>query len=191
MAVLWHTGIRLGTLRVIDLEDIDLEDGYFQLRHRHDTSTPLKNGKAAERMIAIGPTYCEMLGEYIEHNRPDVFDDYGREPLLTTSHGRMSEGTIREIVYRVTQPCEFGECPHENDPLSCEFRTHNQRAGCPSSRSPHGIRRGSITHHLRTGVPLEVVADRMNASKVVLALHYDKRTELERMERRREFLQEP
>lgn len=191
MSVLWHTGIRLGSLRAIDLGDIDLDVGWFQIRHRPDSGTPLKNGEPAQRMIAIGPEYRKMLEAYIEHNRIAVTDDHGREPLLTTSHGRMSEGTIREIVYTVTQPCEFGgDCPHDNDPLDCVFRDHSQRSGCPSSRSPHGIRRGSITHHLRTGVPLEVVSDRMDASNEVLEQHYDKRTEFERMERRREFLQE-
>lgn len=190
MSVLWHTGIRLGSLRAIDLDDVDLDGGWFQLRHRPDTGTPLKNGEPAQRKIAIGPKYCEMLEAYMEHNRPQVTDDHGRAPLLTTNHGRMSEGTIREIVYSVTQPCEFGDCPHDADPLDCEFRAHSQRGGCPSSRSPHGIRRGSITYHLRTGVPLEVVSDRMDASNEVLEQHYDKRTEFERMERRREFLQE-
>lgn len=61
---------------------------------------------------------------------------------------------------------------------------------CPSSRSPHGLRRGSITTHLRDGMPPEVVSDRVNVSKEVLDRHYDERTEREKMEIRREFLRE-
>lgn len=120
---------------------------------------------------------------------PSLNSDHGRQPLITSSRGRLSEGSIRETIYRVTQPCEIGECPHEKDPKTCEYRQHSQRAGCPSSRSPHGIRRGSITNHLRTGSPQEVVSDRANVSGDILDQHYDERTDREKMEIRREFLE--
>lgn len=188
LSLLWHTGVRLGTLRAIDVDDVDLERESIRIRHRPDSGTPLKNGKAAQRLIAIGRQHVNMLDDYLAHNRPDTTDEYGREPLIATHSGRAYPGTIRNWVYSATQPCEFGECPHDIDPADCEYRNYGQGAGCPSSRSPHGIRRGAITHHLRTGVPLEVVSDRMNASDDVLETHYDKRTERERMERRREFI---
>lgn len=61
---------------------------------------------------------------------------------------------------------------------------------CPSSRSPHALRRGSITHHLREGTPEKVVSDRMNVSSDILERHYDRRSEREKMESRREFLRD-
>ena len=189
-AILWHTGIRLGTLRAFDVGDFDRDAQCLDVCHRPETGTSLKNKKAAERSIAIGPHYCEVLKDYIAHNRENVTDDHGRRPLITSSRGRLSEGSIRETIYRVTQPCDYGECPHDKDPMTCEYRQHSQRAGCPSSRSPHGIRRGSITNHLRTGSPQEVVSDRANVSGDILNQHYDERTEREKMEIRREFIEE-
>jgi len=189
VAILWHTGIRLGTLRSLDLCDFDPDAMCLDVCHRGETGTPLKNKQAAERSIAVGPNYCEVIQDYISHNRHDVTDEYGRNPLITSSQGRLCDGSVRETIYRVTQPCEIGSCPHDKDPETCEYRGHGNRAGCPSSRSPHGIRRGSITHHLRTGSPQEVVSDRANVSGDILDKHYDERTEREKMEIRREFIE--
>ena len=188
-ALLWHTGIRLGTLRSFDVGDFDQDSQCLDVRHRPDTGTPLKNKKSAERSIAVGSHYCDVIKDYIQHNRENVTDGHGRQPLITSSRGRLSDGSIRETIYRVTQPCYYGECPHDKDPKTCEYREHSQRAGCPSSRSPHGIRRGSITNHLRTGSPQEVISDRANVSGDILDKHYDERTDREKMEIRREFLE--
>jgi hypothetical protein len=43
---------------------------------------------------------------------------------------------------------------------------------------------------LREGIPEQVVSDRSNVSPDVLDQHYDRRSERERMEVRREFLEE-
>lgn len=188
LALLWHTGIRLGGLRALDVDDVDLEAPCLELRHRPDTETPLKNGTAAERAIAVGPHYAQLLDDYIHEHRHDVRDEYGRRPLVTSSQGRLTEVPIRRTVYRWTQPCETGSCPHDQDPDTCEWRDRDHLSECPSSRSPHGVRRGSITKHLLDGAPQEVVSDRMNVSDSVLDRHYDERSERERMEQRREFL---
>ncbi|MFD1643226.1 hypothetical protein [Halohasta litorea] len=92
------------------------------------------------------------------------------------------------MVNRVTQPCFVGECPHDEDPDICEYRHYENLANCPSSRSPHTIRRGSITHHLRRGAPQVVVEGRCNVSADVLEKHYDERSDREKMEARREWL---
>lgn len=188
LALLWHTGIRLGTARAFDLRDWNPEDGSLRVRHRPDTGTPLKNQEAAERRIAVGDHYSQVIQDYIDNLRTDQTEDNGREPLLTTKYGRMSDTAVRNTVYRLTRPCMIRSCPHDRDPETCEAMEPDLASRCPSSRSPHGVRRGSITTHLRDGVPEEVVSDRMNASKDILEQHYDKRTERERMEQRREFL---
>jgi len=187
LAILWHTGIRLGSLRAFDVDDFDPDAQCLDLRHR-PPETPLKNKQAAERSIAIGDHYCEVISDYIEHHRDDVVDD-GRRPLITSSQGRLSAPSIRETVYKFTQPCEIGECPHDREPETCEARAHSQRAKCPSSRSPHGIRRGSITDRLRKGTPEQVVSERSNVSSDVLDQHYDERTDREKMEIRRDLLE--
>jgi len=189
IALLWHTGIRLGSLRALDVDDFDPSEQSLRLRHRPDTGTPLKNRRAAERKIALDRHYTDVLETYVQHHRHDVTDDSGRDPLITSEYGRLTEVPIRQSCYRWTRPCMIGGCPHEKDPETCEWMIDNEQAsGCPSSRSPHGIRRGAITHHLRDGIPEEVVTDRMNVSSDVLDQHYDQRSETERMETRREFL---
>jgi site-specific recombinase XerD len=187
--VLWHTSVRLGTLRSFDVGDFDSDEMCLDVRHRPETGTPLKNKAAAERSIAVGQHYCTVIEDYLGHNRQQVTDDHGRQPLFTSSRGRLSDGAIRDTVYRLTQPCEIGECPHDEDPQTCEFRSHGQRAQCPSSHSPHGIRRGAITDHLRNGTPQEVVTERGNVSKDILDQHYDERTEREKMKIRRDFIE--
>jgi len=189
MALLWHTGIRLGSLRTFDVENFDPEQQCLDLRHQPESDTPLKNKQAAERSIAVGPHYCDVIQDYIDHNRQESTDDHGRRPLITSQYGRLSDPSIRETIYRLTQPCEIGECPHDKEPETCKWRQHSQRAGCPSSHSPHDIRRGSITQHLRTGTPQEVVTDRSNVSKEILDQHYDERTEREKMQIRRDFIE--
>lgn len=188
-ALLWHTGIRLGTLRTFDVGDFDEDEMCLDVRHRPESGTPLKNKQAAERSIAVGSHYCDVIRDYLSHNRHNLTDDHGRRPLITSNQGRLSENSIRENVYRVTQPCEFGDCPHGEDPRTCEARQHGNRAKCPSSMSPHAIRRGSITDRLRNGTPQTVVSERANVSGEIIDQHYDERSEREKMRLRRELLQ--
>ncbi|MCU4975957.1 site-specific integrase [Halobacteria archaeon AArc-m2/3/4] len=191
MAILWHTGIRLGSLRAFDLEDFDPDEQCLDLNHRPESETPLKNGKSAERSIAVGESYCSVIQDYIDVNRYDVTDGHGRNPLITSRQGRLSGTAIRLAVYQTTRPCEYGPCPHDRDPAECEAVQETAHASrCPSGRSPHGVRRGSITRHLRDGTPEEIVSDRMNVSGDILDQHYDRRTEREKMELRRQFIKD-
>jgi site-specific recombinase XerD len=189
VAILWHTGCRMGTLRAIDVDDIDFDARCIDIRHRPESETPLKNGVVAERSVAIGEHYCEVLRDYIDHNRPTSRDDHGRRPLLASEYGRLSGTTIRSDVYEVTRPCVSGECPHDRDPATCEAMESDAASKCPSSRSPHPVRRGSITHHLRNGTPQEIVSERANVSGEILDQHYDERTEREKMELRRDYVE--
>jgi site-specific recombinase XerD len=190
-AIFWHTGIRLGTLRALDLDDFDTGEPCLEVRHRPESETPLKNGAKAERSIYVGDHYRAVISDYIDHNRHDVTDDSGREPLITSEQGRPSEGSVRTWVYRLTQPCFYGECPHDKEPEECEYRNYDSLSECPSSLSPHPIRRGSITAALREGTPQEVVSDRMNVSADILDKHYDERSEREKMRVRRELWEGP
>jgi len=190
ISLLWHTGMRLGSLRALDVEDFDADAQCLDLVPRPESGTPLKNKYAAERSIAVGEYHVEMISAYIENNRHEVTDDHGRRPLITSAQGRLTESPIRRICYKWTLPCQIGGCPHDKDPTSCEWRQKDQRVSCPSSRSPHGIRRGSITKHLRDGTPRDIVSDRMNVTQDVLDRHYDETTDRERMELRREFIED-
>jgi site-specific recombinase XerD len=195
MELFWTTAMRLGELRSIDLDDYhsdpsDADGPYISVRHRPDRDTPLKNGSDGERTVSIRPNTQPIIGDYIEHNRIEVRDDYGREPLLTTRNGRPGETTIRNTVYTWTRPCAVGKgCPHDRDPESCEAAPKTVEAfRCPSVYRPHDIRRGGITHHLKNDIPIPMVSDRCDVSPDILEEHYDQRSELEKMEQRRAYL---
>lgn len=178
--LLWETGMRLGGAHSLDLEDIDIENRRLELVYRPERGTELKNGGAGERPIAITESFAEILQEFIENTRQDITDEYGREPLFTTSHGRLCRNSIRRAVYRVTAPCFRNEpCPE------CTGRDENK---CPEAVSPHPIRRGSITHFLTKDIPTEIVSDRMNVSRDILDKHYDRRSEEVKLEQRRGYL---
>jgi len=188
--VLWESGMRMGASRAIDLNDIHLTAQYIELHHRPEEGTPLKNGDRGERDIALISETCLILDDYIERNRQDVEDDYGRQPLFTTSHGRICKNTIRTYVYRLTRPCVYsGECPHDRELDECEARQGRQSASkCPDSTASHSVRRGAITHFLQEDTPAKVVSDRMNVDEDVIEEHYDSRMERQKMEQRRDYL---
>jgi integrase len=187
--LLWHTGLRIGAVYALDLGDYDDEEARLHLKHRPETGTALKNGKEGERMVALAPHVCEVLDDWIDHQRPDTTDEYGREPLITSEQGRLAITTMRETVYTVTRPCYYGEhCPHDRRESDCEATEYGYRSKCPSSVSPHSIRRGSITHFLTEDVPEKVVSDRMNVSPDILDKHYDKRDEEVKVEQRRDYI---
>jgi len=180
LSLLWETGMRIGGANSLDLEDVSFEQGRIRLVHRSDQGTTLKNGQSGERLVAMTSDLSELLEDYINDRRHDVTDDHGREPLFTTRKGRMTRGSFRRIIYRITSPCYRGEpCP------DCEEKSN---AKCPDAVCPHAIRKGSITHFLSEDVPVEIVSDRMNVSQKVLDLHYDKRSEEVKLEQRRGYL---
>jgi site-specific recombinase XerD len=186
--VLWHTGMRIGAVQSLDLQDYDSEDRLLEVRHRPDQGTTLKNKEQGERYVALKESVCDVLDAYIEYKRNDVVDEYGREPLFTSTHGRPEKSTLRDSLYRITRPCIYtGNCPHDRDQETCEAMDRNRASKCPSSVSPHAIRRGSITHYLSEDAPEKAVSDRMDVSLDVLEKHYDRRTERSKSEQRRDY----
>jgi len=140
--------------------------------------------------MAVSDSIAELLDDWIAYKRPEVVDEYGREPLLSTQNDRLHGSTIGGYAYKNTQPCKYdGEYPVDGrDQQSCAAASHQKLADCPESVSPHPFRCGSITHWLRSDVPPRVISDRADVSERVIEKHYDERSELEEMEQRREFL---
>lgn len=190
--LMWRGLLRRGAIRAIDIDDAYLtgDEPGIELRHRPETGTPLKNQYDANRYIALQSETASVIADYIEEHRTDVADKYGREPLITTTQGRPHVSTLQADAYATTRPCVAGSgCPHDRDPEECTAATMRKEAyDCPSSLSPHAIRRGGITHWLRSDVPDTVVSDRASTSPEVLDRHYDERTEREKAEQRRKFL---
>lgn len=188
--LLWRTGFRAGAAHSLDVDDYNGDEMYVKVRHRPEQGTTLKNGADAERLVALNERTCAILDDYITARRIDVTDDYGRSPLFTTRQGRLTKKTMRRTSYALTRPCKYGDgCPHDRDPNECEAaQQYSKESKCPSSKSPHTIRRGSITHMLKNSIEEPVVSDRCDVSSDVLSKHYDQRTQKERMEVRRDYL---
>ncbi|PSQ54650.1 integrase [Halobacteriales archaeon SW_8_68_21] len=183
--ILTETGVRLGGARALDVEDYpgDIETPHIEIHHRPESDTPIKNKEPGERRVAVSDEACDVIEDHLRERRPDIADEHGRHPLLATQRGRVGTSTIRTYVYRWSRPCTIGrECPHDRDPDDCEAATTEaQAARCPSSVTPHPIRRGYITQLLRAGVPVEVVSDRCNVSPAIIDQHYDVRSKEDKM----------
>lgn len=189
MGLLWHTMMRVGAVHALDVQDYDAANQLLDVRHRPETGTPIKNKAAGERLVAVSEEVATVLDDWLATMRPDVTDEFGREPLVATPQGRPHRSTLRGDCYRATRPCvATGECPHGRDVDACEAATYQTASECPSSVSPHALRRGGITYALNREWPMRAVSDRANVSEAVLDEHYDRRTKREKVEQRRRYL---
>ncbi|SDJ62813.1 Phage integrase, N-terminal SAM-like domain [Halovenus aranensis] len=189
LEVLWHTGARIGGLRALDLQDYDSDDLVLSFRHRPKTGTPLKNKRNGERDVGILPAVADALDEYIAEHRNNKHDEHSRAPLFTTrmKMARPSHNGLRCWVYQATQPCWHTDdpCPHDRKRDTCDWTQSSKSSKCPSSRSPHAIRTGSITFHRDQGFDPEDTARRVNASLRTIQRHYDQPSRRQELEERR------
>lgn len=184
LELVWHIGGRISCFRALDLDDWHPEERTLEFRHRPPTE--LKDGEDHERNVLVSETVADVLDFFINRERADKRDDNGRMPLLTTNQGRASESSIRCWAYQATQPCYYMECPHNRDRKSCEYTHRGKSSRCPSSRSPHAIRTGSITWQLNRGLSYVKVAKRVAAAPETIRRYYDKPDLEDELERRRD-----
>jgi len=173
LEVIWHVGCRISGVRALDLSDYDPEAGDLKFRNRPDKGTRLKRGKTHERNVTLSETPNEVIRYYVARERPDIRDEHGRKPLFPSRQGRASDGAIRGWMYLATQPCMAVECPHGHRRPNCEYVPRDSASRCPSTRSPHAIRRGSITWQRNLGFDEETVASRAAATPSVIRRYYD------------------
>lgn len=185
----WETHLRTGSLHSLDVDDVLEDEQALRVEHRPETGTRLKNGARANRVIALSEELLDVLADYIDHQRPSVEDEHGREPLFASRHGRMSKSNLRQTCYAVTRPCFYSEeCPVGRDIEDCRATAYEHCDQCPDSESLHAVRRGGLTYRLSEDVPLDVISGRANVSRDVLEKHYDARSDLDKMTQRREHL---
>ncbi|RQG89560.1 tyrosine-type recombinase/integrase [Natrarchaeobius chitinivorans] len=194
MELLWNGGPRIGGAHSLDQRDFDPENKVLRFRHRPETGTRLKNGSEnsntagdGERNIVIKEEVISAIQLYIETERPDVTDEYGREPLFATEYGRASRSTLRRWVYEATS-CRWN--PKDTDNCSCDGTCNPDSNVCAESYYPHAIRRGSIVSHLSGGLRRERASERFDVSVKVIKKHYDPRTKQELLNDRREAVEQ-
>jgi site-specific recombinase XerD len=191
-SLLYHTGMRRGACVSLDLADWNSDERYIEVHHRPDASvsTPLKLKKEGERNLSIlDANLSEAIDDYISHNRIPHTESDRREPLFTTSNGRISGNTVQSIIYRVTRPCYYrNDCPHDRDIETCEATEAANYSSCPSSVSPHPIRRSAIMYHLNSDVSKSIASERMAVSVDTLEEHYDARSREEKRQARQSEL---
>lgn len=187
LEVLWHVGSRISCLRALDLRDWHPDEQKLEFRHRPPTR--LKDGEDHERNVVVSEDVVDAVEHYIARERPDVRDENGRKPLFSTRQGRASEGTIRCWAYQATHPCMHSACPHGRRRSTCEWTHRSQASKCPSARSPHAIRTGSITWQLNQGLSYVRVAARVAASPETIRRYYDKPDHEASLSRRRPLTQ--
>lgn len=188
---LWHTGCRASGAVALDLTDYQPEQNHMKFRNREKTGTGLKNGRRGERNVTLSSDVMEVLNDYIEARREPIEDQYGREPLFTTSQGRMWRHRAYKDLVALTRPCVYtNDCPHNREKDQCDATLKKRAYECPSSTSLHPVRRGAITQHLKQGWPKEALSERCDVSVEILEKHYDARSEEEKRHGRRDSISE-
>lgn len=183
--LIWHTTMRNCTVRSLDVADFNREKQTLTIRNRSDEGTRLKKGEDSERDMNLNDDVAQIMADWIDDKRPDVTDEYGREPLIAWESGRPPTQSIAKDVYWVTTPSYIGEECSCDD---CEATCANNAYQCEDSMSPKRVRKASITHHLNQGWPDQVVADRADNSVDIIREHYDTAGPDEKAARRRKFM---
>ena len=187
--LIWHTTFRIGTIRALDLDDWKPKASYLSINHRPETGTPLKNKLAGERQVNVNREVANVIKDYVNVYRHDLVDEHGRKPLFTSPSGRAYDSLIRKHINCVTRPCHYtNKCPHDRVIEDCEGNTFDGSSKCPSSISPHPLRRSAITYHLNHDWPQEKLSERASVSVDVLERHYDVRSESEKRQGREDYL---
>jgi site-specific recombinase XerC len=175
LSMIWTASLRIGALRGLDVGDVHAGDEWFDVVHRPETETPLKNAGDSEREVNLHGWVCDVLRAWINDRRPGVQDSHGeREPLLATQHGRIARSSIRRRIYKLTSCGSLGQgCECGADPI-----TH-----CDDVVAPHDIRRSSITAWLNDGADKGLLSDRVDTESWA---HYDVRDPSQKREARRD-----
>ena len=130
--LLYATGMRVGEMAGLDLEDVDLKRGEVRV---------LGKGRK-ERVIPVHDAACQLLAAYIAKERPMLAAnatrrDASETPLFLSVRGRrLSDRGIRRVVERFFRGLEGGR-----------------------RVSPHTLRHTFATHMLQGGADLRTVQE--------------------------------
>ncbi|MEW6553234.1 MAG: tyrosine recombinase XerC [Actinomycetota bacterium] len=129
--LLYATGMRVGELAALDMQDIDLKRGEVRV---------LGKGRK-ERVLPVHDTALQLLESYISKERPvlasnTVGEKAGDPVFLSVKGGRLSDRGVRRVVDRFFRGLEGGK-----------------------RISPHTLRHTFATHMLQGGADLRTVQE--------------------------------
>ncbi len=129
LELLYGSGIRLGELVALDVDDVDLQRRELWVRE----------GKGGEERIALfGQAAAAALRTYLEHGRPHLVDPQHASPaLFLNRYGRrLSRVSVTNIVHR-----------------------YARLAGIHKNVTPHMLRHSFATHLMEGGADVRVVQE--------------------------------
>jgi len=92
--------------------DYNPEEQYVELHHRPESGTRLKNKEAGERYVALSSEVCDALDSYLKYEREKAPDDYDRQPLFTSRHGRPAKSSLRDTSIGSLVPANIQASVH-------------------------------------------------------------------------------
>jgi len=142
--LLYGTGVRISEATQLDLEDIDLVDGWIKIRFAKG---------AKQRLVPIGSRLRLALDAYFVRARPDFVKENNRQNALFLS----MRGT------RLTRQAAW-----------VIVKTLAERAKLEGALSPHSLRHTFATHLLAGGADIRVVQELLGHSVVTTTQIYTK-----------------
>lgn len=142
LELLYATGCRASELSHLALADVHLDQGYCRCRGKGNK----------ERLVPLGARAVAAVEEYLQHERPALAKQGGRQPpwlLLSYRGRRLRRERIWELVKR-----------------------YAARVGAPPDISPHTLRHSFATHLLAGGADLRQVQEMLGHASIATTQIY-------------------
>ena len=139
IVTLWRSGIRLGECLGLRPKDLDLERGTLRVLH----------GKGdLDRVVALDPEACEVLGRWMDRRRAVGISGHG-PVFCTLDGGAVSQAWVRGLLRRLAK-----------------------KAGIERRVHAHGLRHTHATELVREGQPLAVIQAQLGHKSPVTTSRY-------------------
>lgn len=142
LELLYATGCRVSELSTLQLTSVHLAEQFCQCHGKGDK----------QRIVPLGKPACEMIADYLEHERPKLAAKQAGEPaeLILSSRGRpMRRERIWELVKKSAVV-----------------------AGVDTDLSPHSLRHSFATHLLAGGADLRHVQELLGHASIATTQIY-------------------
>ncbi len=151
LELLYATGLRVGELVSLDLQDVDLQARVLRVLG--------KGGK--ERMVPFGGAAAKAIAAWLkdwEEQRARYTGEEDDEPIfLNTRGGRLGDRSVRQLIDR-----------------------YAAASGVPAGVHPHTLRHTFATHLLEEGADLRTIQELLGHSSLTTTQRYT-HVEIERM----------